>query len=342
MQSQIAKRLGQAVAGLSIVGRSNGRRKASSRAQIQMVLGETPNENWAETNRGSRMTFVRAPLIKKTDTVFTMGSCFAREISYALRDLGFRLFPKYNEIAFDKTTQKPYKLALRNHMNHYNTFTIRYEFEHAFGNSHYDIKDFIRPPEKYSSDRRSWQDPYRRQIYAVSDTALLDLSHKIDGAIRQGVLEADVYVITLGLTEVWRNNVNGLVLNQAPHGIEEGEGIEGFSFLQSSYEENYENMRWVCAEIFRQFPQRKVIITVSPVALKRTFSNLDVIVANTESKSILRAVAGALSREFPNVVYWPSYEIALAQDIYEDDGRHVTPEAVKRIVDQFAAVHLSS
>jgi hypothetical protein len=48
----------------------------------------------------------------------------------------------------------------------------------------------------------------------------------------------------------------------------------------------------------RRFPERKVIITVSPVALSRTFSDSDVITANTESKSILRAVAGALSRAF--------------------------------------------
>lgn len=79
---------------------------------------------------------------------------------------------------------------------------------------------------------------------------------------------------------------------------------------------------------------------MSPVALSRTFSESDVITANTESKSILRAVAGELRREFPNLVYWPSYEIALAQDVYQDDGRHVTPEGVKQIVDQFVSVHL--
>jgi hypothetical protein len=91
----------------------------------------------------------------------------------------------------------------------------------------------------------------------------------------------------------------------------------------------------------RRFPERKVIITVSPVALSRTFSDSDVITANTESNSILRAVAGALSRAFPNVIYWPSYEIALAQDVYEEDGRHVTREGVEQIVNQFVAVHVA-
>jgi hypothetical protein len=39
------------------------------------------------------------------------------------------------------------------------------------------------------------------------------------------------------------------------------------------------------------------------------------------------------------VIYWPSYEIALAQDVYEEDGHHVTREGVEQIVNQFVAVH---
>jgi len=315
-------------------------RKARFRRPVEMALVKATNAHWADTARGTRLTFARSPIIRKTDKVFTMGSCFAREISYVLRDTGFRLFPRYSEIDFDKATQKPFKIKRRNHMNHYNTFTIRYEFEHAFANTHYGIEDFIKLPEPLQLDRQVWQDPYRRQIYAVTDAALLDLSRKIGQCIRHGVLESDVYVITLGLTEVWRNNANGRVFNQLPFGADDPAMRDNFTFVQSGYQENYENMRWVCAQILERFPERKIIVTVSPVALRRTFSGSDVITANTESKSILRAVAGALHREFPNVVYWPSYEIAMAQDVYEDDGRHVTPAGVKQIVDQFVAVHL--
>ena len=94
--------------------------------------------------------------------------------------------------------------------------------------------------------------------------------------------------------------------------------------------------------IAEHFPQKKIIVTISPVALKRTFSGRDIIIANMESKSIFRAVATSISREFSNVIYWPSYEIVLARDVYEEDGRHVTPDGVNAIVDQFLAVHLGA
>ena len=59
------------------------------------------------------------------------------------------------------------------------------------------------------------------------------------------------------------------------------------------------------------------------------------VVATIEAKSILRAVAGQLSREFDNVHYWPSYDLCVKDDIYREDGRHVRPDAVAMIVDTF-------
>ena len=74
------------------------------------------------------------------------------------------------------------------------------------------------------------------------------------------------------------------------------------------------------------------MLTVSPVTLEATATDNDVVVANLESKSLLRAVAGQVSREFDNVHYFPSYELAMYYDIFEEDGRHVTREAVARII----------
>jgi hypothetical protein len=159
--------------------------------------------------------------------------------------------------------------------------------------------------------------------------------------MRDAITQSDVYVLTLGLTEVWRNNRNGLYANQIPdHGT--GGRIPGFTFERSSYEQNLGNMRTVCALLAEHFPEKKIILTVSPVPLRRTFSGNDIVVANMESKSILRAVAAAISTEFSNVIYWPSFEIALMHDLYEEDGRHVRPEGVRAIIDQFLAVHLES
>ncbi len=300
------------------------------------------NPSWEQTKRGKRITIVSNPFIKPSTKIFTMGSCFAREVRAALAQRGFEMYPKYRAIDFDQQTQKISKIPEWDHLNHYNTFTIRQEFELAFSHGHYRADDFIlhAGPKNRSFLRplrgEIWQDPYRKLVYAQTHEGIVDLSHKIDDCISEGLHKSDVYVITLGLTEVWRNNANGLYFNQLPH--DRASNIVRFE--RSSYEQNYDNMRAVCALLASNFPEKKLVLTVSPVPLAFTFSDLDVVVANMESKSILRAVAAAISREFPNVIYWPSYEIALASDIYEEDGRNVTRQGVKMIIDEFLSAHV--
>ena len=314
--------------------------------EIELAIVDTYNDAWNETRRGSRLTLVRSPLLRKNDKVMTIGSCFAREIRRALEQIGFDMFPKYNDIRIDPNTQKAGKLPAKGNLfSHYNTFTIRNEFERALRNIHFEPEDFVHRQSMLGEkifetwSKEIWQDPYRKSTYAASQAAIVDLSRSIDACVRDAIMQSDLYVITLGLTEIWRNNNNGLVVNQAPS-QELGGHAPGFTFECSTYEQNYENMRVVCSLIQEHFPQKKIVLTVSPVALARTFSGNDIIVANTESKSTLRAVAAAISREFSNVTYWPSYEISLARDIYRADGRHVTVEGVKAIVDQFVSVHL--
>jgi hypothetical protein len=83
------------------------------------------------------------------------------------------------------------------------------------------------------------------------------------------------------------------------------------------------------------------VVTVSPVPLGSTYTAQDVVVANTESKSILRAVAARVCHEFPNVHYFPAYEMCIVferskrNDVYENDGRHVMPETVSEIISSF-------
>ena len=60
--------------------------------------------------------------------------------------------------------------------------------------------------------------------------------------------------------------------------------------------------------------------------------------ASTESKSILRAVAGQVTREYArNVTYYPAYEMAQfsRERVFGRDGRHVVPEFVNRVVGGF-------
>lgn len=316
---------------------------ADGLGDLQLDVVDKANPRWSHTMRNRRITFVRAPVVKRSSKIFTMGSCFAIEIRHALLARGYDVFPKYKEITFDPASQRLAKLPDWDNVNHYDTFTIRQEFDLAFSGRHYLSSDFLKHTHLVRNTfdvggQYTWQDPYRKQIYAANEAALVDLSGRIDKCIGDAIALCDVYVITLGLTEVWRNEANGLYFAQPP-GVDKGGGFANVSFHRSTFQENYDNMRRVCELVFGRYPDRTIVLTVSPVPLNRTSTENDVIVATTESKSILRAVAGQLEREFERVHYWPSYEISQRIDIFEENGRHVSRSGVGVIVDAFLRTH---
>jgi hypothetical protein len=106
-----------------------------------------------------------------------------------------------------------------------------------------------------------WQDPYRREVYAVSRDSIESVSDSITQAIGEGIHRADVYVLTLGLIEsradavsgrhVWSEKVRRLVSDP-----------ERIRFHHSNYEENLGNLRRICDLIHHHYPERPVVLTV--------------------------------------------------------------------------------
>jgi hypothetical protein len=69
-----------------------------------------------------------------------------------------------------------------------------------------------------------------------------------------------------------------------------------------------------------------------------TFSTMDIVVANSWAKSLLRAVSQEWAAVHSNVDYFPSYEVVQNSDraeIWEDDLRHVRGESVQHIMELF-------
>jgi tetratricopeptide (TPR) repeat protein len=85
-----------------------------------------------------------------------------------------------------------------------------------------------------------------------------------------------------------------------------------------------------------------MMLTVSPVPFKVTFTGRDAIIANTYSKSALRAAAETFVYRHDNVDYLPSYEIVThtaRASAYIQDNRHITPSAVNEIVDRVVSAY---
>jgi hypothetical protein len=75
--------------------------------------------------------------------------------------------------------------------------------------------------------------------------------------------------------------------------------------------ENVENLRFIVTAARIINPAIKVVLTVSPVPLGRSFEVDSALIGDCISKSTLRiAVDEVLDDEIPNVFYWPSFEIA--------------------------------
>jgi len=188
---------------------------------------------------------------------------------------------------------------------------------------------------------RTFQDPHRRQIYANSIAALGDLSDTVSATIDEGLAAADVVILTLGLTECWRVKQSGRYAALGPDN-EKDELFPLLEFRPTTFAENYENLCATLDCIASAYPEKKIVVTVSPVGLVRTWTGEDVVRANLHSKSTLRAVVGQVCRERPHVTYWPSYEFASKGDIFLPDGLHVRPDAIEEIVAGFLTVHAAS
>jgi hypothetical protein len=160
-------------------------------------------------------------------------------------------------------------------------------------------------------------------------------------AAREAFLKAEVFVMTLGMNEVWFLKSDNTALARAPWGIASSL-VEGRVL---TVEQNvYELQRML--DIWRSYnPKIKLIVTTSPVPLHATFRGSDyhVVTANAHSKSTLRLAAQEFAERNKDVFYFPAYETVIycTKNPWEDDQRHVSQEAVKNVMGLFGEMFVS-
>lgn len=275
------------------------------------------------------ITFVPNPLIDKSSKVLALGSCFALRVKEFLLANGYGVL--------NEGDLRPWMVNGRPEFDpriYYNTFCIRYEFERMIGEFVQDEDDIWEPHQTLT---KVYQDPYRRMLAATDRESLWDRIREVDAAMQKHIVQANLVIITLGLTEVFFQQHNDRAICAAP-GYCGGGGI-GCEFRATEYQENYDNIEQVIRILAKVNPKAQMVLTVSPVPLGSTFApNTDHAVANCESKSTLRAVAGALVRKYPNVHYFHSYELVMhapRETVFLEDGRHVQPTYVAGIMQDF-------
>jgi hypothetical protein len=262
------------------------------------------------------------PAIEKDSRILTMGSCFANEIRSALIDEGVEALPQLDSKVSEKLLW-------------YTPTSLLQEARLAFGilrRDERDIWEHLIVPSRPRGSKR-WQDPYRRLVFADTREELMRLIEEQDRTIREGFERADGFIFTLGLIEAWRLPTgNWACLESFPLDSTKAElHVLGFDECAAA-------IREIVEILHERRPGASVTLTVSPVPLRRTYrEGIDVAVANSESKSTLRAAVGEVCRQHPEVHYFPSYEIvtSLGRGGFQEDGRHVRPEVVASALDWF-------
>ena len=266
------------------------------------------------------------PRLTHDTPIASIGSCFAREI---------KIWLKANHYNFIETAQGPCTEAGSARYDRvYNTFTLRQEFERAFGE--FDPAETIW--EFQEDGRPRLLDPYRKGVAWESREEMERELAEHQQNVQQAFSEAQVLIMTIGQAEIWYHKSDGYVYPLVPPVQVFDETRHGFRM--STYEENLANLERVFELFSENNPTGHIVITLSPVPLRATFRDMNSVIANTASKSMLRAVIDAfVSAHGDRVTYFPAYEVVsvLSGAPYEADNRHVRPEAVDQIMKLFEA-----
>ena len=251
------------------------------------------------------------PLITADTRVFAIGSCFASNFILWLAEHGFN----------NQADRSAYSAFARRGAGFESVAVLAQQFRWAF--------DEVDPSSML------WIDKNREVIAATAEAKL---------SLRTTLENTDVLILTLGLSEVWYDQVSGEPLWRAL--TKDRYDPSRHVFRVESAEKTRHWLNVIESIRRRHVPQLKVIYTVSPIPLKATFRPISAVTANNVSKAILRGALDEFLREHADVLnkeifYFPSYEFVtqLFASPYQEDNEHVTTYVVSTIMSFFATTY---
>ena len=311
----------------------------AGRANPNAVFWPDPTDATNGRSLYSELPFANhIPLIDKTTKIVSAGSCFATEVAHALQRNGYSYVVKEpnkgkpGSYEFLDASELPNSSAAWGII--FNTPSFRQLVEKAFGAR---TLPRILWTQQIGGKLR-YLDPFRENIAFESPDAYEENYEQHVAAARAAFLEMDVFILTLGLNEVWYFKSDGAVFSRSPWRT--APSLVGYKVL--SVEENVGDLVRM-AEILRAHnPKVRIICTLSPIALHATFraDEQHIVTANAHSKAVLRVAAEEFARRCRDTYYFPAYEAVTTstEHPWTADQRHVSPEAVKNVMALFHQV----
>lgn len=270
----------------------------------------------------------------KSDRILTLGSCFAREIEERLDRFGFDV-PLFHveTLPEDRTSKRHDDVA-----NKFTIQSIENELRWAAGEA-------APPPEKLFLETTDglWHDA---QLFHLATPLPIERVAERRALFQKSMREfpaCRVVIITLGLVEAWFDEETSLYLNATPPPACLRRYPGRFRLDVLSYADILGSMERIFSLLREKgHPDLRLLVTVSPVPLKATFSGEDAISANAYSKAVQRAACREFVERHAEADYFPSYEIVTQTSrelAYERDNLHVNKSVVDQIMFEVMAAY---
>ncbi len=236
--------------------------------------------------------------VTEATPIVAFGSCFATNISNYLHNRGYNVLTKRDNKAY--VTQMGDGMV--------NTFAILQQFEWAWLNKHPAVD--------------IWQGK-KGEEYGYDENIRLQTKELFD--------QAELFIITLGLSELWYDEPTGEVFWRAVPA--DAYDPARHKFRTASHAETLANLRSIYGLIQRFRPNAKVLFSVSPIPLTATFRAVSCMTADAVSKATLRSALDEFlltHQDEGKLFYFPSYEAVtrIYRNQWTDDRRHVRPDVL--------------
>jgi hypothetical protein len=286
--------------------------------------------------------------LRREDKFYAIGSCFARGLENSLA--GHKITVESAAPEFAKLQPANREGSGLGFTNKYNTYSILNELRWALDPE----AEF--PRESIAQlTNTTWYDPHTTPTLAFVGLEETLERRALIQAVTKRIKDCRAVILTLGLAEVWRDVQADVFVNCTPldvaYALDPGTAPSSFKPQPDRYEfhltdfaENWTNLEAIyCLLSQYGHPDFHIVVTVSPVPLMNTFSTMDIVMANTWAKSLLRALAEEWASAHGNVDYFPSYEIVQNSDrsaVWEPDLRHVKGAGALHIMELFLQNYL--
>ena len=282
----------------------------------------------------------RFPVTKEI-AITAAGSCFAQHIGRQFKIRGYNFLdvepppPLIDPKDYEKFGFNCYSAR---YGNVYSIRQLLQLFQRADG-------QFDPMEQVWESDGRYF-DPFRPSIepdgFASERELSRDVAHHLK-MIRSLLARTDLFVFTFGLTEAWSCRADGAVLPTCPGTIAGSFDDDRYRFINFTYGDILADTECFIALALAHNPDMRFLVTVSPVPLTATASDSHVLAATVYSKSVLRAVCGELYDRYPQLDYFPSYELVASHPMramfFQPNLRGVSPVGVAHVMSTFFTAH---